>query len=156
MRLSEHFLLEEFTCSTEAVRCGLDNTPTAKEIAEAKRLCELVLEPLRRATCFGIKVTSGIRMPKVNKACGGANDSDHMDGRAADIQISGMTALEVCQAIVRLNLPFKQCIHEFGAWCHVSIPESGVEPKRQLLTAKKVKRLIGSPKTVYLAGIVEV
>ena len=74
-----------------------------------------------------------------------------MLGRAADIHVDGMTPLEVCKAIVRLNLPYNQVIHEFGAWCHVSVCAASAVPKRQTLTATK-----SGGKTVYSAGLFEV
>lgn len=134
MKLTDHFTLEEMTVSQEAARRGLSNKPSPGQIKNLTELCANVLEPLRQAAGKPVVVSSGFRSATVNQAVGGAKTSDHLEGRAADLTIPGLTPLEVCRLIVKLNLPFKQCIHEFAAWCHVSIPASSETPKREQLT----------------------
>ena len=46
--LSQHFRLSEFTRSATASARGIDNTPSASAIDNLRRLCQEVLEPLRR------------------------------------------------------------------------------------------------------------
>ena len=149
MMLSDHFSLAELIASDMALRQGIKNTPGLAEIDNLRRLCGLILEPLRAAIGRPIKVTSGYRAPLLNTIIGGSSTSDHCHGRAADIQVSGMPAREVCESIRLLELPYKQVIHEFGAWCHVSIPAAGDVPRRELLTAVKV-----GGKTRYMPGLV--
>lgn len=151
MKLSENFTLEEMTRSSIATRFGLDNAPSASDIENLRRLCLTVLEPLRAELGKPIRISSGLRKDAVNRAAGGANGSEHKDGRAADIEVDGLTPLEVCKAVERLRLPFNQLIHEFGAWCHVSVPVEILAPNREKLTAKKVGK-----KTVYVSGLIEV
>jgi hypothetical protein len=80
-----------------------------------------VLQPVRDK--FGvINVTSGFRSPGVNSAVGGSATSDHVHGRAADIQCEDMAAVF---NYIRKKLPFKQLIWEFGTdaqpkWIHVA------------------------------------
>jgi hypothetical protein len=69
-----------------------------------------------------INVTSGFRSPGVNSAVGGSATSDHVQGRAADIQCEDMATVF---KYIRKNLPFKQLIWEFGTdtqpkWIHVA------------------------------------
>jgi hypothetical protein len=146
MFLSTHFTLAEMTVSQEAVRRGLDNRPKQEHISNLQRLCNDILEPLRAKIGKPIIVSSGYRSPAVNAAAGGSSTSDHMEGKAADIIVPGMTPLQVCQVIATINLPFKQCINEFNAWCHVSI---GPQAKRELLSAKKD----AEGKTFYVKGL---
>ena len=47
MRLTEHFKLSELTNSSTATARGIDNTPNEQQIANLKRICEEILEPLR-------------------------------------------------------------------------------------------------------------
>jgi zinc D-Ala-D-Ala carboxypeptidase len=83
-RPSEHFTWEELTASSTAESLGLDNTPGLAERLNLIRLAREILEPLREE--FGaIKVNSAYRSPEVNEAIGGADDSKHMLGLAADI-----------------------------------------------------------------------
>jgi len=149
MMLSDHFSLEELTRSDAAVRLAIKNTPGDTEIDCLRRLCVTILEPLRAALGKPIRITSGLRVPVLNTIVGGSPTSDHCFGRAADIKVDGMTAGAVCAAIRSLGLPYKQLIHEFGAWCHVSIPPAGEPPRREELTALKV-----AGKTVYERGFV--
>lgn len=148
MRLSEHFSLEELTFSETAARLGVSNQPDKVQLANLSLLCGAILEPLRTKLDRPVVVTSGLRVAVVNLAAGGAKSSEHVDGRAADIRVPGLTPLQVCEAIRALNLPFNQLIHEFGSWCHVSVAAPGQSPKRECLTA--IKR---GGKTVYLPGL---
>jgi hypothetical protein len=117
MKLSENFTLAELT-DTDT---GLPNNPSQDEIRNLKLLVQKVLQPVRDK--FGvINVTSGFRSPGVNSAVGGSATSDHVHGRAADIQCEDMAAVF---NYIRKKLPFKQLIWEFGTdaqpkWIHVA------------------------------------
>lgn len=134
MNLSPHFSLDELTDSDTATRLGIDNTPDDEEIHYLAVLCEDVLEPLRSALRLPIIISSGYRCIALNRAIGSKDTSQHVQGRAADIKVAGLTPLEVCHEIVRLQLPWEQLIDE-GKWTHVSVPLDGAPPKRQVLTA---------------------
>lgn len=149
MMLSDHFSLAEMIASDTAARHGISNAPGPFEIDNLRRLCVLVLEPLRAAIGQPIRITSGYRSSLLNTLVGGSRTSDHCAGRAADIQIDGTSPLTLCRAIESLDLPTRQVIHEFGNWCHVSIPAAGDAPRREYLTAVKVAK-----KTQYLKGLV--
>ena len=93
IRLSEHFMLSEFTRSSTAERLGICNEldpfyPTHKDIiANLKRICEEILEPLRAFAGQPIIIGSGFRCPALNKAVGGVKNSQHMTGEACDIRL---------------------------------------------------------------------
>lgn len=148
MKLSENFTLDELTVSQTAARAGFSNTPGQIEANNLKRLCEDVLQPLRDALNKSIHISSGYRCYALNSMVGGAKDSAHTHGCAADITVEGMTPYEVASAIIDLHLPFEQVIQEFGQWCHVSVPELGKLPKREVLTASKA-----FGKTIYNLGL---
>lgn len=140
MRLSKNFTLAELTFSQTAVRLGIVNVADGRIVENLRALVETVLQPLRDHVGAPIVVTSGYRSSKLNIAVGGSINSEHMDGRAADIICPGMTALELCRAVREQALPFNQLIHEFDSWCHVSIPAPGQDPLRQCLTARRSVR----------------
>lgn len=131
-KLTEHFTLEEMAASTTAARNGIDNTPSAKVRTCLATLCKDVLEPLRMAYGKPIRVTSGYRSPKLNKAVGGAATSQHVYGQAADITcmdktVSGNkelfnTALSLMnKGIIKVG----QLIDEYNySWVHISTPAS--------------------------------
>lgn len=124
MSFSQFFSLTELTHSNTAVAEGIANQPGPTEAANLSALCRAVLDPLRQAVGQPIKINSGYRGPALNKRIGGAADSQHLRGQAADIQSSAMTVLELFKTVIRLGLPFDQLIYEARSatskWVHVS------------------------------------
>jgi hypothetical protein len=141
--LSPHFSLEEMVASDYAARHGIDNEPSALVIVNLSALCADVLEPLR-AILGPIRVTSGYRSAELNPLVGGAVNSDHMLGLAADI-VAPPRSIDELGAVVRsqLRLPIKQCIREFGAWIHISripLTDESDETIAQFLIASRSER----------------
>jgi uncharacterized protein YcbK (DUF882 family) len=77
--ISEHFDRAEFACNCGT--CGHDTVDTL--LLEA-------LEAIREKFKAPIKVSSGNRCKAYNKTVGGAQNSQHLLGRAADIQVDGV------------------------------------------------------------------
>ncbi len=126
MKLSPHFTLLELTKSDTATRLGIDQTPPEAVLENLRRLCVKVLEPVRAHFKRPIRINSGYRSPALNKAVNGTKNSQHLMGYAADIEISGVSNLELGNWI-RKNLDFDQVIFEFckkndpsAGWIHVS------------------------------------
>lgn len=132
--LSKHFSLAELHASQTATRRGIDNMPPPAARAELQRLVDLILQPLRTDLRRAIVISSGYRSPKLNAAIGGAAKSAHLEGRAADLVVPGMSITDVCRRIAALRLPYRQLIHE-GTWVHVEVAPAGAAPKREHLTA---------------------
>ncbi len=137
MKLSPNFSLEEMLESQTARRKGIAEqfTPPPEVVTNLKALCKNILQPLRDTLGGPIKISSGYRCPRLNKAIGGAKNSQHMAGEAADIQGIGMTNKQLFNKIKQLGLPFDQMIWEFGndqnpAWVHVSF---GPRNRRQII-----------------------
>lgn len=152
MKLSKNFSLSELIEAGSARRLGLDEqfNPPLDVVNNLQQLAKHVLQPLREAVGHEITVTSGYRSPKVNKAVGGSKTSDHLEGKAADIQlwINGENKNQLLyDTILKLNLPFKQMIDEFGtesepAWIHIAYDKNN--NKRECLRARKI-----NGRTVY-------
>lgn len=124
--LSPHFTLGEMTRSGTATRLGLDNTPTPLIVSNLQQLCINVLEPVRAHFGKPISISSGYRSPEVNRAQGGAANSQHLFGEAADFEIMGVRNMEVVQWIHE-HLKFDQLIAEVlkandpnAGWIHCS------------------------------------
>jgi len=137
MILSPHFTLAEMLESQTARRKAIAEqfTPPQEVIDNLKALCEHILEPLRVAVGKSIHINSGYRCAKLNRAVGGAKNSQHVLGQAADLKPTGMTHAQLFHKIQELNLPFDQLIWEYGttkepAWVHVSF---GPRNRRQVL-----------------------
>ena len=138
MSLSKHFTLDELTQSQIAARNGFDNTPSDAVVENLKRLCELILEPVRDIVHKPVQVTSGYRSPTVNALVGSKPTSQHITGCAADIKVAGVSPDVLIKAIIGAGLPYEQVILEFSSWVHVSVPnDPKALPKRQALIIDK-------------------
>jgi zinc D-Ala-D-Ala carboxypeptidase len=157
MRLSNHFTLEEFCRSNTATRMGKPIVPEPHIVDNLEFLVYEVLQPIRDLIDVPMIITSGYRPPWLNKKIGGSKTSQHMQGLAADFVLSShadITLLEACQKIVQQNgddrIFYDQLIYEFGEWIHVS---AAPNPREQVLSALKQRKLVGKPKTVYRQGL---
>jgi hypothetical protein len=137
MRLTAHFNLAEFTRSESAKRHGVSNNPTPEHLENIRVLCERILEPIR-AKYGPIVISSGYRSKTLNHYIGGALKSQHLEGKAVDIDMDGMgsvTNKEIFEYI-KYNLEFDQLINEFNyAWVHVSY--NAGKNRKQILDALK-------------------
>ena len=130
MELSKNFTLKELTASDTAKAKGISNEPDAKQLAAMQLLVEKILQPLRDGIDKPIKVSSGLRVPALNKAIGGSVTSQHCKGEAVDVQMSGKTGNAKLFNYIKENLVFDQMIWEFGTqenpeWVHVSYSAKG-------------------------------
>lgn len=133
--LSEHFSLDELVFSQTAARKGIDNTPTPEHFRNMRRLCAL-LEDVRDVVGTPVRVTSGYRCPDLNLAIGGAKNSQHLTGCAADIKCAGVSTQEVIEIIIEADLPYDQLIQEYadsatGGWVHISVPNDPQDKPRK-------------------------
>lgn len=136
MNLSANFSLQEMIASDYAIRHGITNSPTDAETMENLHLLARGLERVRAVIGKPIIVNSGYRSPKVNSAVGGSKTSYHVKGLAADIRVPGMTAKDVCLAIVEAKekIQFRTVIWE-GTWTHIDFPDTDEIAGGNILTA---------------------
>lgn len=87
-----YFTLAELLKSDTAKKKGIDNTPSWEVVQHLLELVTDFLDPLRAAWGKAIRVSSGYRCDKLNKAVGGSATSVHKIGYAADLQTSGSFA----------------------------------------------------------------
>ncbi len=72
------------------------------KLLDASRELLRNLQVIRDACGKSIKIISGYRSPERNESVGGAKKSQHMEGNAADIQISGMKPKEMYDLVEKL------------------------------------------------------
>lgn len=148
-QLTIHFTLEELTQSQTAVRRGIDNNPSVA-IVQSLTLVAQLLEQVR--TLLGDRpmlISSGYRSPAVNAVVGGARDSRHLLGLAADFTCPTFgTPRDICLKIQGSTLVFDQLIFE-GTWVHIGLSPAGEPPRKQVLTAN-----FGTGATTYTPSIV--
>jgi len=109
--ISEHFTREEMACRC----CGLDITDPRLVAA---------LEDLRRGVRAPIHVLSGCRCLEHNRAVGGAKDSQHLLGTAADITVPGVPIRSVCQQAMKIPAFAGLGLDEQRCMLHVDVRES--------------------------------
>lgn len=145
MNLTSHFTLEELTDSDLAERKGIDNTPSSEIVSNLYVLAD-GLERARTVLGEPITITSGYRSPKLNSSLGGAKNSQHTQGLAADFKVQNMTPREVCFVLMENEdfVRFDQLIQE-GKWTHISFSDN---PRGEVLTAH-----FGSMGTTYTKGL---
>lgn len=103
--LTAHFSRSEFSCKCG---CGFDTVDYAL-------LTEL--ERLRRHLDMPIRIVSGCRCPQYNAAIGGSLRSQHIKGRAADIQVALPTET-VYGHLITVN-PDRYGIGKYSSWVHI-------------------------------------
>ena len=99
VRLSDHFTLGELTKTNTKIK----NVPNEAQVENLKRLCGWLEQLRRRPTPSPsllregseepIIINSGYRSPEVNRAVGGAPNSNHLTGCAVDIHVTGLEQL---------------------------------------------------------------
>lgn len=113
----KHFNVSEFFRSSTAAKNGIKNEPNSDEKAAIVRninlLVDNVLDPIRDIAHTPILITSGYRCPIVNKLVGGADNSQHMSGHAADFHVQGFTPSMMYQLFLCISntLEFDQLIY---------------------------------------------
>ena len=87
-----NFTRDEFLCPCG---CGFDDVDPLI-VSTLQRFRDEVQRPVR--------INSGCRCRSHNEAIGGAPNSQHMRGKAADIRIDGMTSQQIIDILRRLYL----------------------------------------------------
>ena len=134
--ITMHFTVEELYASATAKKLGINNKPSTQQMINLVYLCAYVLEPLRVAMKEPIKIGSGFRCEKLNKAVGGVYNSQHLKGQAADLCIDGdIKKGRRWFEYIKNHLPFDQLIWEKNSktgscWVHVSFVFPDFGPNR--------------------------
>lgn len=148
MIITKNLTLQELINSDTAKAKGIDNSPTNEHLRNLIDIANNVFQPLRDGIGKPIRISSGYRSEKLNKAVGGSKTSQHNKGQALDlVATSGFTNKDIFNYI-KNNLEFDQMIWEFGTdknpdWVHVSY----VKGKNRKQILKAVKK---NGKTVYI------
>ena len=134
-RISKNFTLDELLASTTAKQQHIINAPGIVEVCNLCALVHHVLQPLRDAMQEPIKIGSGYRCTRLNKAVGGVGNSQHTKGEAADLCIDGdLKKGRKWFEWIKTHCEFDQIIWEHNSkgnyWVHVSFRAGGQNRKQ--------------------------
>ncbi len=133
-RISKNFTLDELIVSATANQLNIINAPGVEEVCNMCALVHHVLQPLRNAMGEQIKIGSGYRSPRLNRAVGGVSNSQHVKGEAADLCIDGDKVKgKRWFEWIKSHCDFDQLIWEHNSkgsyWVHVSYRSDGKNRK---------------------------
>ena len=111
MKLSENFSRSEFKCQCG---CGQDTVDA---------LLIDILERVRKHFKQPITITSGNRCEKHNKSIGGASNSQHLYGKAADFKVKNVSPIEVFN-FIDLFAPSSYGLGSYTSWTHVDVRDN--------------------------------
>ncbi len=125
MKLTNHFSLSEFNCrdGSETPQRVIINGTVYYPLENLKEVAEN-LEVLREYLGTPITVNSGFRTVTYNKKVGGAPNSQHLRGRAADIRTAKYTPAQVHAAIEKLISEGKMKqggLGIYNSFCHYDV-----------------------------------
>lgn len=106
-QVTEHFKLKEFACAN------------SEAVIISENLCYM-LEAIRAHFGKPVIVNSGYRTPEYNAKVGGAVQSQHMLGMAADIKISGVKPSDIA-SYARTLMPNYGGIGIYSAFTHIDV-----------------------------------
>lgn len=146
----KYFTIEECSVSASYPKLVVVPKEGTTEYANLKNLIEKLLDPVREKLGKPIRVTSGYRPPRLNKAVGGASNSNHLYGFAADIHTGndGTDNINIVKAVLELKIPFDEVICEGSVfnkegelvscrWVHVALRQTNNRKKLLYTTDMK-------------------
>lgn len=135
-----YFSLEEFLRSDTALSKKIENLPSFEVIEHIKEMLP-ILNDMRDSWGSGIRINSGFRSDKLNKAVGGVSTSSHKFGYAVDLQpvngdIEGFKKFIIKWAA---DKTFDQCIIESKGktqWIHFAYKNRLGEQRCKIFSLK--------------------
>ena len=154
LRLQPLFTLGQVARGESGIPSGIHyGMPATEIVCNLKKLTINVLDKIK-AKYPSIIIRSGWRSEAVNKKYNGVKSSDHLYGRAADIEFPGFTREQYYQAAIeiqKMTPAYKQIILEYkgaGTWIHVSYDEK--ENRNEVLTMDATKNVSLKPKGKFI------
>jgi len=133
--ISKHITFNEATKSPTAIRNGIKNEPNAQELSNMKLVAEKCFEPLREWYGKPIKINSFFRCEKLNTLVKGSKTSQHVEGKAIDMDAGSKQENKKIFEWCKANLVFDQIINEYDySWVHISYNAS--KNRNQILIVK--------------------
>ena len=121
-----YFTIPELTHSLSAQVHSIANVPTAEAEKNLVTLITRVLDPIRERWQSPVYINSGYRCAELNKKVGGAANSYHLRGMAADITAKSVFYNTALYSEIRIMhakglIPLTECyLERQGLYIHVA------------------------------------
>lgn len=115
-----NFKISELIYSDIAIQNNINNMPDINALDNLLELTFYCLQPIRDLIKKPMIITSGFRNQQINFLAGGALNSQHKEGQAADFVINGMTPKQIIEIIKKSDIEYDQLINEYDKWVHIS------------------------------------
>ena len=115
-----NFKISELIHSDIAIQNNINNMPDINALDNLLELTFYCLQPIRDLIKKPMIITSGFRNQQINFLAGGALNSQHKEGKAADFVINGMTPKQIIEIIKKSDIEYDQLINEYDKWVHIS------------------------------------
>ena len=140
----KYFSIGELCQSNVADLKGIPNHANTYQRMNLEKLIVRVLDPIRSLYGKPIYVNSGFRSEKLNELVGGAKNSQHLQGKAADITAGNPRENKKLWDVIMFlfqegDIEFDQCLNEKPvngepSWIHISYNEDN--NRGQVLTIR--------------------
>ncbi len=133
--ISKYISYNEAVRSQTATRHGIDNTPNEMQLSNMKIVARLCFDPIREFYGKPLRVSSFFRCKALNTKIKGSKTSQHMEGKAIDIDAGSIEENKRIFMWAKDNLRFTQLINEYNySWVHISYDQNDL--KQQVLVIK--------------------
>ena len=134
--ICKYISYNEATFSPTALRNKIVNEPNATQLVSMQLVGIRCFDPLREWYGKPIKVNSFFRNEALNKAVGGAKNSQHSKGQAIDLTGGSKEENKKLFDWCKENLDFDQLLNEYDySWVHISYVSREAN-RKQILTIK--------------------
>lgn len=137
----KYFKFTELIKSDIATKNGIDNYPKSAEIISNIFDVIIVMDKVRTLWKEQIIVTSGYRCDELNELVGGAENSGHKYGNAADLITTNGRTAELFEFMKQFlkdnNIQFDELILEDG-WIHFSLKSWKNEHRKKSIDTTKL------------------
>jgi hypothetical protein len=140
----KYFSIGELCQSNVADLKGIPNHANTYQRMNLEKLILRVLDPIRSLYGKPIYVNSGFRSERLNELVGGAKNSQHLQGKAADITAGNPRENKKLWDVIMFlfqegDIEFDQCLNEKPvngepSWIHISYNEDN--NRGQVLTIR--------------------
>jgi hypothetical protein len=133
--ISKYITYNEAVRSQTATRHKIDNTPNEEQISNMKIVARLCFDPIREFYGKPLRVSSFFRCKALNTKIKGSRTSQHMEGKAIDIDAGDRNENRRIFMWASQNLKFTQLINEYDfSWVHISYDQNNL--KQEILAIK--------------------